>query len=127
MATRPDSSGLGLHLIHQWCDFVVPTLIVLVLHPVFGFVEEENTFMAFLTRLSLARACVTGRSTAALAVIRTNYWDALKEWKEPERVGEPLEVLRRRLLYQSKQRGFKENDMLIGAFAEKYRMLFMFH
>lgn len=78
--------------------------------------------MAFtlLCRKFIASAAPQYRISSQLRVlVRTNYWDALKEWQEPQRIGEDIEVLRRRLLYQSKQRGFKENDMLVGAFAEK--------
>eukprot|EP00699_Malawimonas_sp_californiana_P000833 EC714400.1.p1 GENE.EC714400.1~~EC714400.1.p1 ORF type:complete len:132 (+),score=19.88 EC714400.1:102-497(+) len=46
------------------------------------------------------------------------FWDAF-DLKEPIREGEADDVLRRSLRYQSKQRGWKENDLMLGAFTEK--------
>lgn len=44
--------------------------------------------------------------------------EQLPEWTQPK--NEPLEVKRRRLLYQSRKRGMLENDLLLSNFASKY-------
>jgi succinate dehydrogenase flavin-adding protein (antitoxin of CptAB toxin-antitoxin module) len=47
-------------------------------------------------------------------------WGVIRALREPERTGEAEDVRRRRLRHQSKQRGWKENDMLLGRFAERH-------
>jgi hypothetical protein len=51
---------------------------------------------------------------------RSNFWDVFRTLQEPKRTGEDDDRLKRRLIYQSKQRGWKENDLLLGTFAEKW-------
>jgi succinate dehydrogenase assembly factor 2 len=44
--------------------------------------------------------------------------ERLPEWIQPK--NEPVEIKRRRLLYQSRKRGMLENDLLLSNFASNY-------
>lgn len=57
------------------------------------------------------------RPTIRLSHLASN-GEQLPVWSQPQ--NEPIEVKRRRLLYQSRKRGMLENDLLLSNFASVY-------
>ena len=72
--------------------------------------------------MNLLRLFSTTTRSFALPLIRQKHLESsseqLPEWTQPK--NEPIEIKRRRLLYQSRKRGMLENDLLLSNFASRY-------
>ena len=72
--------------------------------------------------MNLLRSFYSTTRLVVLPFVRQAHLEApteqLPEWIQPK--NEPVEVKRRRLLYQSRKRGMLENDLLLSNFASTY-------